>query len=433
MLTNYIKMAGKVLLRRKFFTFISLFGISFTIMVLLIVTAFIESRVSSDGEMVNRSRILIADRLIGVDSSKTSGTWSSPGFKFLNKYLKNIETPELISIYSHGRDYFTYPNGIKLKLTRKFTDDTFWRIYPFRFIEGKAFGINEYESASRVAVINEYTALAYFGKTNVVGEPIEVGGITYRVIGVVENISVLNRYISSDVYVPTTTAKSNTLDTFFGGFGASILAKEVSDFPVIRNEFHRNLREALKDAPDPSRTHVLKCVLKTYSEMFAKEFYNSSDKLDHQTTLDKTIEEPTGIPASFLIYSGIGFLMILFMLLPSINLVNINLSRMTERNSEIGVRKAFGASKSTLVGQFIVENIILTLIGGVVSAILAALALNAINSSGIIKHVNLTMSFSMLIISVIICMIFGIMSGAYPAYRMSKLHPVEALRGGTNV
>ena len=60
------------------------------------------------------------------------------------------------------------------------------------------------------------------------------------------------------------------------------------------------------------------------------------------------------------------------MLLPTLNLVNINISRIMERASEIGVRKAFGASSRTLVGQFVVENIILTLVGGAFGLVLSA-------------------------------------------------------------
>ena len=63
--------------------------------------------------------------------------------------------------------------------------------------------------------------------------------------------------------------------------------------------------------------------------------------------------------------------MLLFMLLPTLNLVNINLSRILERSSEIGVRKAFGASSRTLVGQFVVENLVLTLIGAAVGLVLS--------------------------------------------------------------
>ena len=68
---------------------------------------------------------------------------------------------------------------------------------------------------------------------------------------------------------------------------------------------------------------------------------------------------------------------LLFMLLPTINLVNINISRIMERSSEIGVRKAFGASSSTIIGQFIVENIFLTLLGGLLGFVLSAVVLRS--------------------------------------------------------
>ena len=70
------------------------------------------------------------------------------------------------------------------------------------------------------------------------------------------------------------------------------------------------------------------------------------------------------------------------MLLPAVNLMNLNTSRILERASEIGVRKAFGASSSPLVGQFIVENVVLTLVGAAVGFVLAGVAAQAINASG---------------------------------------------------
>ena len=75
-------------------------------------------------------------------------------------------------------------------------------------------------------------------------------------------------------------------------------------------------------------------------------------------------------------------LALLFVLLPTVNLVNINVSRIMERASEIGVRKAFGASARTLVGQFIVENVLLTLIGGLIGLVLSLFVLRALNESG---------------------------------------------------
>jgi len=79
---------------------------------------------------------------------------------------------------------------------------------------------------------------------------------------------------------------------------------------------------------------------------------------------------------------------LLFLLLPTLNLVNINTSRILERASEIGVRKAFGASSKTLVLQFIVENIILTLLGGLLAVIFSAVILKIFNSSDLLQNVE---------------------------------------------
>jgi putative ABC transport system permease protein len=116
------------------------------------------------------------------------------------------------------------------------------------------------------------------------------------------------------------------------------------------------------------------------------------------------------------------------MLLPTLNLVNINITRIMERSSEIGVRKAFGASSKTLVYQFIVENIILTLLGGLIGLILSFIAIKLINSENFISNLELSINFTVLGIGLLVCLIFGLISGVYPAWRMSKLNVVTALK-----
>ena len=122
--------------------------------------------------------------------------------------------------------------------------------------------------------------------------------------------------------------------------------------------------------------------------------------------------------------------MILFMLLPTINLININVSRILERSSEIGIRKAFGASSRTLVGQFIVENLILTAIGGAIGFVGAILVLSTISSSGLIPYVWFEVNLRIFTYGMALILFFGVFSGVYPAWKMSRLNPVDALRGG---
>ena len=116
------------------------------------------------------------------------------------------------------------------------------------------------------------------------------------------------------------------------------------------------------------------------------------------------------------------------MSLPTLNLVNINITRIMERSSEIGVRKAFGASSRTLVYQFIVENIILTLLGGLIGLVLSLIAIGIINSQNLIANLELSINFMVLFIGLLVCLVFGLLSGVYPAWRMSKLNVVTALK-----
>ena len=431
MLENYIKIAWKVLLRRKFFTFISLFGISFTIFVLLVASSILDHAIDPGGPQINQSRILVADRLLATDSLRRSQWVSSPGFMLLNRYAKTLKTPELISVYSGANSYFTYVNGNKLNFAYKFTDDVFWKIYKFNFLYGKPFGKDEYDHADNVAVISQYTADRYFGNQDVVGKFIEVDGLQYRVIGIVENISKVSELIYSDIWVPNTTSKDDINSEFMGSFATSILAYSTDDFNEIKNEWHKNLRASIADLPaDMSQLTTLKCLLQPYEDRIASFLLDFDEDYESGTTDQERIVEASGISNYQLFYLAVAGLMFLFILLPSINLININLSRMIERNSEIGVRKAFGATRKILVTQFVTENIILTFIGGVISIAVTEITLSIINKSGLILHAHLTMSLSVFIFGFFVCIVLGIISGVYPAYRMSKLHPVEALRGG---
>ncbi|HSB16442.1 MAG TPA: FtsX-like permease family protein, partial [Bryobacteraceae bacterium] len=125
------------------------------------------------------------------------------------------------------------------------------------------------------------------------------------------------------------------------------------------------------------------------------------------------------------------FYALLFMLLPTVNLININVSRILERASEIGVRKTFGASSLTLVGQFVMENVLLTLIGGLIGFVLSAVVLRGITAAGILAYAQFQVNYRVFLIGMLMTLFFGLFSGVYPAWRMSRLHPVEALRGAS--
>jgi putative ABC transport system permease protein len=146
---------------------------------------------------------------------------------------------------------------------------------------------------------------------------------------------------------------------------------------------------------------------------------------DYLTSFMSLNNKGNGVP---ILITVIVLFALFVMLLPTLNLININISRIMERSSEIAVRKAFGASSQTLVWQFIVENIILTIIGAVIGLVLSFIIIQIINNRNIIANMHLTINLTVLFYALIACLVFGLLSGVYPAWRMSKMHVVTALK-----
>jgi putative ABC transport system permease protein len=81
------------------------------------------------------------------------------------------------------------------------------------------------------------------------------------------------------------------------------------------------------------------------------------------------------------------------------------------------------------VGQFLVENVVLTLIGGLLGFVLAALVLGGINDSGLFPYARFAVNGRVFLYGLLLTLFFGVLSGVYPAWKMSRLHPVDALKG----
>ncbi|MBC8374718.1 MAG: ABC transporter permease [FCB group bacterium] len=413
MFKNYLKIALKVLRRHKLFTFISLFGISFTLLVLIVVTSFIEHTL---GPVTPETRL---DRTLSVTmgrlKTEKGGTWNGPIFSpwFFQTYVKSMQTPQIISMSSFHHPTVVYKNKKKHDVDVKYVDSEFWQILNFNFLEGGPFDSRQVEDVAPVVIINESTRDKYFAGSSAVDSTLKLYGQDYRVIGVVENVSLLRIMPYSDVWLPMTHTKLDlhkpTLVGGIPGWYAMLLAADKTDLPKIRREFDQQMKQI--EFPEGRFTEI-HISAATYAEALTRNVLQS----------DESSVTPL---LSFAI-----ILMTLFLLLPTVNLVNINVSRIMERSSEIGVRKAFGASSWTLVGQFVIENVFITLIGGLISIVLAVVILRLINDSGMIAHLHLVLNFRVFWVSMVIALFFGLLSGVYPAYKMSRMHPVTALRGG---
>jgi len=139
MIINYLKIALKVLTRHKLFTFISLFGISFTLLILVLITSVIDHTFGPYYPEKKLDRTLSVT--MGLLRSESNGMSSGPLFSpwFFNKYVKTLKTPETISLASYGNGIQVYKGERKINMTIKYTDGEFWEILDFDFLEGKPF------------------------------------------------------------------------------------------------------------------------------------------------------------------------------------------------------------------------------------------------------------------------------------------------------
>lgn len=414
MIKNYFKIAIAVLKRRKFFTFITLFGISFTLAILMVITSFKDSLLSATYPENKRDRILYVNHVSQRNSQFGYTMNSEPSFSFVQKYIMKMHTPESIGVCSAPRASSIYLNDKKLDLHIRYTNKQFWDVLDFVFLEGKPFTEQQVTNSEHVTVISQEAKKQYFGTDeSVIGKYIEADDEKYKVIGVVKDVPATMLYSFSEIYVPYTAPKSNYKNqSYQGDYYALLLAKSTSDIKQIQNEYQQIISKVPPE--DPKNFNELTSFADPYTASFTRRILGNKND--------------SGIVYFYVV---MGIFTLLFMLLPTINLVNINVSRIMERSSEIGVRKAFGASSSRLVMQFIFENIILTFLGGLLGLIIAFIVITVFNHSNIIPNADLTINLRVLSYSILLCLVFGLISGVLPAWRMSRLNVVTALKTGS--
>jgi putative ABC transport system permease protein len=409
MLRNYLKLSLKILGRRKFFTFVSLFGIGFTLLVLTLAAAMLDHIFSSYPPETRGDRTLVIGnvRLQGKDSMSTG----PGGYALYDRYMRGIPGVERLSIASQPETVISYWKGARLKSLIKRADADFFRILDFEFIEGGPFGEADVSEARFVAVINQTTRAKFFGGDPALGQTIEADGQSFKVVGVVPDVPIFRLMATGDIYVPLTTAKTDDYKTRLrGGFFALFLLKDKDAVESVQQEFKARLGKV--DLP-PQFDRIY-AVPETFFASFARLFIG-----DFQTA------DAGGRLLAILLTAAA-----LFMILPAVNLVNLNVSRALERASEIGVRRAFGASASDLLLQFLFENVVISVVGGVLALACSALVLFLLNRSDLVPYAHFSLNWRIAAWGFAFALAFGVISGVWPAWRLSRLTPIQALAGG---
>ncbi|MEL6141415.1 MAG: ABC transporter permease, partial [Bacteroidota bacterium] len=233
MFRNYLKLAIKVLGRRKFFTFISLFGISFTLMVLMVIMAFLDTELGANPPMTEADRMVLIDRLEmrtnyydtiwTIDSSLVGGVMvydttdyetqdagrsqssGSVGLRAFREFLHDVQPQEMYAAM-FNRPFDVFQEGRKYQMEGIYTDAEYWQILDFTFKEGRPFNRAEVDGAQSVMVITDRMAREFFGTDeNIVGREIPLSGRQFEVVGLVARTRSSSQFTRADVYIPITT------------------------------------------------------------------------------------------------------------------------------------------------------------------------------------------------------------------------------------
>lgn len=253
---------------------------------------------------------------------------------------------------------------------------------------------------SKVAVVGPQVVTDLFGEgaTNVVGKTIRANGQQLKIIGVTTSKGGSGFQNQDDIiYVPLTTAQKQ----LFGIDYLSSIAVEAKN-PDVMTEAQNQIGYFLLD-----RHHLNDPTQADFSIMSQNDILNTASQVTGTFTALLG-----GIAAISLLVGGIG-------------IMNIMLVTVTERTREIGLRKALGAKKKTIVTQFLTEAIILTFSGGIIGMVFGIIV-----SYVMTKFLNLPFAISLesIILAIGVSGAIGILFGWYPARTASNLQPIEALR-----
>ena len=270
-------------------------------------------------------------------------------------------------------------------------------------IKGRYFDENDYYSANRVCVITESSAKTLFGTTNVIGMTFDFALYgeeqEFTIIGIrQDNASMLGGMMGSNIV--TMEAPLSVLTAHYGFW------IENSDLLIIAD----SAEYANQVAQDTVRLMENRHNVRGMNAISVENFN------DYMSQMDEILSYITIF---------VVFVAAISLLVGGIGVMNIMLVSVTERTREIGVRKAMGAPNSAIRMQFIVESIIICLIGGVIG-ILLGIALG--NLAGLIVGTNAPPSAGSIVLAVGFSMAIGVFFGYYPANRAAKLDPIEALR-----
>ncbi|MBS7051891.1 MAG: ABC transporter permease [Veillonella sp.] len=268
-----------------------------------------------------------------------------------------------------------------------------WSMKSGRFLSEK-----NVQNRERVAVVGKTVVKNLFGDEDPVGAEIRVKNIPFRIIGVLNSkgSGAMGNDQDDMVIIPYTTAMERVEGVDYLRM-IYVVGKDESGIDRLQSDIENLLRvrHGIKDT-------------------------NLDDfNIQNMNSIMETMEETTGTLTLFL-----GAVAAISLVVGGIGIMNIMLVSVTERTREIGVRKALGATYSVIVTQFLIEAVVISLMGGIIGI---ALGIGASKLIGMASGMSTVISIPTIVMSFAFSMAIGLIFGIYPARKAAKLNPIDAL------
>ena len=294
--------------------------------------------------------------------------------------------------------------GENSTLTVYGTTPAYYEIQGLQLAMGRFLKRADVENSSYVCVLNEDAAEELVGYIDCVGQSICLNGVEYTIVGVLapndDNLtSVLTSgmqvaYLPLTSLVKLTDTVSREITTFYAAPQANV------DIQLAADSLETLLMDRLQQDEDAYR-------------------------LSSQSVVEDVMSQITsmltillgGIAAISLVVGGIG-------------IMNIMLVTVTERPREIGIRKAIGASRGTILSQFLMEAVVLCMLGCGLGIFLSWAVLQLISTVVASMDIRFTLNMGVVLLSVVFCFLIGVIFGLYPANKAAKMKPIDALHYG---